>query len=81
LIQQFWDYVDAEPSCKKNRLEAPNPVFHDGGLARKQFIAAKAVLKVPDMLRSLSWQSLLDHLETFEELAWLTGQLRAKYGF
>ena len=61
--------------------DASNPAFHDGGLARKQFAAAKTALKVPDMLRSLSWQSLVDHLETFEELAWLTGQLRAKYGF
>jgi hypothetical protein len=73
--------VDSHNSHALIIYDASNPAFHDGGLARKQLTAAKAALKVPDMLRLLSWQSLVDHLETFEELAWLTGQLRAKYGF
>jgi hypothetical protein len=73
--------VDAHNSHALIIYDASNPAFQDGGLARKQFAAARAALKAPDMLRSLTWQSLVDHLESFEELAWLTGQLRAKYGF
>ena len=73
--------VDSQDSYALIIYDASNPAFHDGGLARKQLVAARTALKVPDMLRSLSWQSLVDHLESFEELTWLTGQLRAKYGF
>jgi hypothetical protein len=73
--------VDSEGSYALIVYDASNPAFHTGGLARKQLAAARAALKVPDMLRSLSWQSLVDHLESSGELTWLTGQLRAKYGF
>lgn len=73
--------IDSQDSHALIIYDASNPAFHDGGLANKQIAAARAALKVPGMLRSLSWQSLVDHLESFEELTWLTGQLRAKYGF
>ncbi len=73
--------VDSQDSHALIIYDASNPAFQDGGLARKQLAAARTALKVPDMLRSLSWQSLIDHLESSEELAWLTGQLRTKYGF
>ena len=73
--------IDSQDSHALIIYDASNPAFHDGGLANKQIAAARAALKVPEMLRSLSWQSLVDHLESFEELTWLTGQLRAKYRF
>jgi hypothetical protein len=61
--------------------DSRNPLFEKGGLANEQLAAAQAALKKPDILRSCSWQSLVDHLESSRELLWLTGQLRAKYGF
>jgi len=61
--------------------DSRNPYFQKGGLASEQLAAAQAALKNPGMLRSCSWQSLVDHLESSRELRWLTGQLRAKYGF
>ena len=73
--------VDSEGSYALIIYDSSNPAFHTGGLARKQLAAARTALKVPDMLRSLSWQSLVGHLESSGELTWLTGQLRAKYGF
>lgn len=73
--------IDSQDSYALIIYDASNPAFHDGGLAGKQIAAARAALKVPEMLRSLSWQSLVDHLESFEELTGLTGQLKAKYGF
>ena len=75
------DMVDLEDSHALIIYDASNPAFHEGGLARKQLAAARSALKAPDMLRSVSWQALIDHLESSEELTWLTGQLRAKYGF
>ena len=61
--------------------DAANPAFQEGGLAREQLAAARSALREPDMLRSLSWQSLVDHLECSTDLAELVRQLRAKYGF
>jgi hypothetical protein len=61
--------------------DSRNPLFQKGGMASEQLAAAQAALKKPEMLRSCSWQSLVDHLETSGEQLWLTGQLRAKYGF
>jgi hypothetical protein len=61
--------------------DAANPAFQEGGLAREQLTVARSALREPDMLRSLSWQSLIDHLECSTDLAWLTQRLRAKYGF
>lgn len=61
--------------------DANNPSFQEGGLAKAQFDVALAALKVPDMLRSCSWQSLLEHLDSSGEMNGLTEQLRAKYGF
>ena len=73
--------IDLNDSYALVIYDATNPAFQEGGLARTQLATAKAALKVPGMLRSISWQSLIDHLESFEELTWLTRQLRAKYGF
>ena len=73
--------IDTTHSYALVVYDANNPSFQGGGLARKQFEAARAALKVPALLRSCSWQSLLDHLESSGEMSWLTGKLRAKYGF
>jgi hypothetical protein len=35
---------------------------------------------IPGLLRRLSWQQLLVHLERDADLAWLTTALEAKYG-
>jgi hypothetical protein len=61
--------------------DANNPSFRDGGVAAKQLAVARQALSVPSMLRSCSWQSLVAHVESSGEMLWLTGQLRAKYGF
>jgi len=61
--------------------DAKNPLFQDGGPAKHQFNTVRATLKMPDVLRSCSWQSLLEHLESSRKIPWLTRQLRAKYSF
>lgn len=73
--------IDSTRSHALVIYDANNPSFQDDGLAFKQFTAAREALKVPSLLRSCSWQSLVSHLESSGELLWLTGQLRAKYGF
>ena len=58
-----------------------NPSFQDGGRANQQWKAAKAALKTPELLRSCSWQSILEHLDQSDKLVWLVDQLKRKYGF
>ena len=73
--------VDANHAHALIIYDANNPSFQEGGFAREQFAAARATLKVPDLLRSCSWQSLVEHLESSGEMRWLTERLQAKYGF
>ncbi len=73
--------VDSNHSHALVIYDTCNPSFQQGGFAREQLATARAALKVPDSLRSCSWQSLVAHLESSGEMLWLTEQLRAKYGF
>jgi hypothetical protein len=73
--------VDSNHSHALIIYDAANPAFQEGGFAREQLTAARADLKVPDLLRSVSWQSLVDHLESSGEMLWLIENLKAKYGF
>ncbi len=60
--------------------DARNPSFQAGGVASEQWKAAREALKFPELLRSCSWQSVVEHLALSEEVEWLTGQLKKKYG-
>jgi len=73
--------VDASDSHALLIYDSRNPSFQKDGFADQQLAAARAALKKPDVLRSCTWQSLVEHLASSRELPWLTGQLRAKYGF
>jgi hypothetical protein len=57
-----------------------NPSFHPGGEADLQWWAAVRALRYPRLLRRMSWQRLVIHLEQFRDLDWLTAGLREKYG-
>ena len=61
--------------------DARNPSFQDGGVAHSQWKTARAALKEPQLLRSCSWQSLVEHLSLSGEVTWLVDQLKRKYGF
>lgn len=73
--------VDLENSHALVIYDEANPAYQDGGFAKEQLATARASLRVPDLLRSCSWQSLVDHLESSGEMHWLIDKLRAKYGF
>jgi hypothetical protein len=72
--------VDANHSYALVIYDARNPAFQEGGVASDQLAAARAALKVPDLLRSVSWQSLVDHLKSSGQMPWLIEQLGSKYG-
>jgi hypothetical protein len=61
--------------------DARNPSFQEDGIARGQWKAAKAALRYPKLLRSCSWQSVVEHLDQSAAVPWLVDQLRSKYGF
>ena len=73
--------VDVQRAYVLVIYDANNPEFQDKGIAQSQIAAVQAALKVPEMLRSISWQSLVAHLKRSGELSWLTAQLQSKYGF
>lgn len=58
-----------------------NPSFQPGGKASEQWKSAREALKDPGLLRSVSWQSLVKHLERSGEVSWLVEGLKKKYGF
>ena len=57
-----------------------NPAFCPGGKGHKAFAATRGALKEPARLRSCTWQTVVAHLALDDELAWLVGALREKYG-
>ena len=61
--------------------DARNPSFQDGGIANNQWKTAQAALKEPGLLRSCSWQSVVEHLSLGGDVTWLVDQLKKKYGF
>ncbi|KPK49232.1 MAG: hypothetical protein AMS22_13965 [Thiotrichales bacterium SG8_50] len=73
--------VDRESSYALIIYDAANPAYRKNGEAIGQFHKAQSALKYPHMLRSLSWQSLVSHLEAGHILPDLVARLRSKYGF
>jgi len=73
--------IDTENSHTLIVYDARNPSFQSGGQANEQWNSARAALKIPSLLRSVSWQSLVEHLDNSEEVNWLVDQLKRKYGF
>ena len=73
--------IDLERSYALIIFDAANPAYQEDGKAMEQFATARSALKNPAMLRSLSWQSLVSHLESAQSLPDLTAKLRSKYGF
>lgn len=60
--------------------DARNPAFLAAGKAGQQWQDAIAACRIPGLLRRLSWQQLLVHLDGLADLGWLTSALKAKYG-
>jgi len=60
--------------------DARNPAFQAGGVADKQWQTALAACLVPGLMRRISWQRLLKFIGAAQDLAWLVGGLREKYG-
>ena len=61
--------------------DARNPSFKPGGVGDTQWKAVKSALKRPELLRSCSWQTLVEHISRSGEQTWLVEQLKMKYGF
>lgn len=78
--------IDEEGSLDPDRghalviYDARNPAFHPDGVAELQWTSTMRSLRFPQLLRRISWQALAQHLANFDDLAWLTAALSAKYG-
>ena len=57
-----------------------NPAFLAGGAADAAWRAVTGTLRLPHLLRRVSWQRLASHLDRDSDLAWLAAGLRDKYG-
>jgi hypothetical protein len=57
-----------------------NPAFWPGGDARSAYDAACKALRHPGLLRTVSWQRVIDQLSAAGDLRWLVDGLEAKYG-
>jgi hypothetical protein len=57
-----------------------NPAFRRAGEARSAYDAVRAALRHPGLLRTVSWQRIIDQLSTVRDLRWLVDGLEAKYG-
>jgi len=57
-----------------------NPAFWPGGDARSAYDAACTALRHPGLLRTVSWQRIIDQLSAAGDLRWLVEGLEAKYG-
>lgn len=73
--------IDTENAHALIVYDARNPSFQAGGKANGQWKSARAALRNPGLLRSVSWQSLVEHLAETGEASWLVDQLKKKYGF
>ena len=60
--------------------DARNPEFAEGGKGYRAWEAVRSALKNPALLRRCTWQELVARLRRDDELNWLTGALRSKYG-
>jgi hypothetical protein len=57
-----------------------NPAFWPGGDARSAYDAVCKALRHPGLLRTVSWQRVIDQLSAVGDLRWLVDGLEAKYG-
>ena len=57
-----------------------NPAFWPDGDARSAYDAVCKALRHPGLLRTVSWQRVIDQLSTAGDLRWLVDGLEAKYG-
>jgi hypothetical protein len=73
--------IDSENAHTLIVYDARYPSFQLGGKANNQWKSARAALKDPGLLRSVSWQSLVEYLARNGEVSWLVNQLEKKYGF
>ena len=60
--------------------DARNPAMVEDGTGMRQWNAVHQALKPPDLLRRLSWQSLLAQLPDDAMFSWMKRELGAKYG-
>jgi hypothetical protein len=74
-------HIDSENAHTLIVYDARNPSFQLGGKANNQWKSARAALKDSGLLRSVSWQSLVEYLARNGEVSWLVNQLEKKYGF
>ena len=74
-------HIDSHNAYALIIYDARNPSFQDGGTGNEQWKAAKAALMAPELLRSVSWQAVVEHLVKSQEEPWLVEQLKKKYGF
>lgn len=73
--------IDTENAHALIVYDDRNTSFQAGGKANGQWKSARAALRSPELLRSVSWQSLVEHLAGTGEVSWLVDQLKKKYGF
>ena len=73
--------IDTDQAHALIIYDARNPAFQKSGLAFSQWESARSALKKTGLLRSCSWQSLVEHLSQSGEAVWLVDQLKRKYGF
>ena len=60
--------------------DARNPSMVSGGKGDRQWRAASEALRVPGLLRRLSWQAFISQWPNDPVLEWLKQELAAKYG-
>ncbi|MGO8670730.1 MAG: PGN_0703 family putative restriction endonuclease [Capsulimonadaceae bacterium] len=76
---QDWNTIDTSGHAVLVYDER-NPEFQSGGSGMQAWTSVKEALKKPAMLQRCSWQQLVACLDGVAELAWLRGELCAKYG-
>lgn len=60
--------------------DAQNPAFRPGGVADAQWWIAVRALRYPRLLRRVSWQRIMAHLEQVGAFDWLVRGMDEKYG-
>jgi hypothetical protein len=60
--------------------DARNPTTFKDGACETQWIKARSALRMPHLLRRISWQSFLGQLPADDICNWLVDVLREKYG-
>jgi Restriction Endonuclease associating with ARP len=58
-----------------------NPTFQAKGPGMINWNVVKSEPEYPELLQKCSWQEILKHLRSHEDLRWLTDGLSEKYGF